>query len=575
MAELAFVYFRFCWERPLIGLPMTIFFLFLISRCSGAGVERYQGKVILEGVKSQEKLAMANALREIRERDPLFAAANFQERARAAFLKIQHAWSMGDMAPARAFVTDGVMTRFTMQLAMNEAEGFRNAVDDVRVLAGEIVAVECDELFDTLHVRVEASCVDRDIRNADGVVLRGGPSPQTFEEVWTFLRRPGAKTSLKAGLIEGTCPNCGSPLPPQDAAQCLSCKSWVNSGEFDWILSEITQTCEWKVRDAQLEVPGLALARGGDSELNPQFLEERASVAFWRWQQGLAERSAVPLRCMAPDEFLETFAVELSNNAPFYRGCAVGAVDVLAVADDGAWQEAHVLVKWSGRWFEWQEGKFRERGQTERQHVFVLGRAVGSQTDRRTGLRSLRCPNCGAAPAQGDPEKCAFCGTPFNDGKHGWVLRRVQPIGKWTRPVLAEGKAGDFNLAWAGTLSATDAVGVLACALAADGEGAAEERRLIADVARTRGVPPARVEELLAAARAGKLDAPMPKTKEEAEAVVRGLVQMCLADGKVTGGERRALDAFGLKVGLTANQIGQWIDYERKDAYRRYKGVLG
>jgi uncharacterized tellurite resistance protein B-like protein len=233
-----------------------------------------------------------------------------------------------------------------------------------------------------------------------------------------------------------------------------------------------------------------------------------------------------------------------------------------------------VLVKWSGNWFEREGGKYAERGQTERQHVFVLSRRSGVKTDRKSGLRSLRCPNCGAGTWRRDQEQCDYCQTPLNDGKFSWVIRQIVPMGLWKRPSLERKQAGDFDLAWARNLSPSDAVAVLATAMAADGDVAPEERRLIEEVARQQGVPLDRMDQLVSAARTGQLDCPMPKTREEAEATLRGLAQMCLADGRVSDGERRALNAFGQKVGLSPEQIGQWIDHERQDAYKRAKEAL-
>jgi len=315
VGQLIVLYIEMVVAHPVGGIPVTLFLLYLFYQGGNVGVDRYKGGVIADGLEMQDHHDMAKNLGQLKARDPLFDATGFLSRAQKAFLKIQQAWSAGDMTPARSFVSDGVMVRFAIQLEMNQADGKRNKVDQVRILDSEILEVESDQHFDALHVRVRASAVDQDF-DKDGSVSGGSSTPAEFEEVWTFLRRPGAKTLGRPGLIEGCCPNCGAPLPLLDAARCDQCKSWVNTGEFDWVLSEITQACEWTPRDPELEVPGLVSATEADPDLNVQFLEERGAVAFWRWQQALSNHDVAPLKCMAPPDFLDTFGLQIAQKAP-------------------------------------------------------------------------------------------------------------------------------------------------------------------------------------------------------------------------------------------------------------------
>lgn len=49
-------------------------------------------------------------------KDPNFTEQKFKELVNIAFYKIQNAWSAGDMSSARAFISDGIMKRFSLQL---------------------------------------------------------------------------------------------------------------------------------------------------------------------------------------------------------------------------------------------------------------------------------------------------------------------------------------------------------------------------------------------------------------------------------------------------------------------------
>ena len=50
------------------------------------------------------------------DKDPNFTEQKFKELVNIGFYKIQNAWSACDMSGARAYISDGVMRRFSTQL---------------------------------------------------------------------------------------------------------------------------------------------------------------------------------------------------------------------------------------------------------------------------------------------------------------------------------------------------------------------------------------------------------------------------------------------------------------------------
>ena len=59
----------------------------------------------------------------------------------------------GNMAPARSFVSDGVYSRFQVQLALMRQEGVRNVMSDAAVLYVTMEAVQSSPPLDAVHVR--------------------------------------------------------------------------------------------------------------------------------------------------------------------------------------------------------------------------------------------------------------------------------------------------------------------------------------------------------------------------------------------------------------------------------------
>jgi uncharacterized tellurite resistance protein B-like protein len=564
--ELLMAYARWAEANPLIGIPVTIAILYGIFKVYAASNDRYVSATIGRGVEAQTDSRLQTNLSGLRQRDPGFSPDSFLARAQAAFMKIQQAWCGLDMAPARAFISDGVMERFSIQLAMQRSQGKHDRMDRIRILEARLLEVESDPQFDTLHVSIKASAVDVEVSLADGSVVGGDRQPEEFTEVWSFLRRPGAKTLDTPGLIEGHCPSCGAALEIKDAALCASCHTWVNSGQYDWVLSEITQACEWSVRDARQGVPGWPLLSAQDPGLNTQFLEDRASVAFWRWQYALWQSDARLMRSVATDDFCAELARQVQEKPCRHEDAAVGGTAVLAVEPGGTFERAHVMVKWSA------EGSVL-------QHVFILGRRAGVKTDERSGLVSLRCPACGAPAESRETAKCAYCSHAFNDGSRNWVLLEMTPIGLWQMPSAPETGAAATAPApedgdWGAALSPVDALAVLIKAMAADGKIEESEFAYLKSYAQARNIPTETADRVIAAANAGNLQLPDPKDTAQIRAVLRGLIRMSLADGNMADDELRLIDSFADAHGLSLEDVRTAIAAERAAMYREAKQAL-
>ncbi|MDE1976570.1 MAG: Tim44 domain-containing protein [Elusimicrobia bacterium] len=532
-------------------------------------------RAISQGQDLQDRQDLEASLAALKARDPKFDAEAFLKRAQDAFLKIQSAWSRQDLSPARAFISDGVMERFLIQIDMQKALGERNDMSQVQVLGADILEFESDRCFDAVHVRFRASAADQTVSLRDGSRLSGSSAPQEFVEIWTFLRRPGAKTLSGSGLIEGCCPNCGAPLSLADAGRCESCKSWVNSGEYDWVLCEITQECEWSPRGAETDIPGFMDLAAKDAALNAQFLEDRASVAFWRWQMALFEGKTDAVSAVAAPEFMSTLRSDITAKSESYRESAVGAVEVKCVETGAPFDRAHVLVKWSGDRWAGRGGAAVFQENVLRQHVFVLKRKSGVLTAARAGLCSSRCPNCGAPQTQRDQARCEYCGTAFNDGARQWVVEDVRPIGEWSPPASAlDAPSAATADDWAQTLSPAEALTVVALVVSANGRQTPETEGMMTALARRYGIAPEKIPALLDAARSGQVRMPVPKNKEEARACLQGFSRLILMEGPVTRAEAGLLNEFAARYGYSRADVRLVFRAERLALYRRAKAAL-
>ncbi|OGR56390.1 MAG: hypothetical protein A2X36_11560 [Elusimicrobia bacterium GWA2_69_24] len=573
-------------SHPIIGIPATLLLIYFLYAGGGKGRSMYVGHTIVRGAATQVESEKLTRLAKIKERDPAFDENALVRRVINAFLKIQTAWSAQDMSPARAFVSDGVMERFSIQIAMQKARGMRNQMERVEVRDARIAQADSDSHFDTVHFAVRATAVDTDVLLKDGSTVRNsGKTQSEFVEVWSFLRRPGAKTLQKPGLIEGSCPSCGAPLQAMDAAKCGSCGSFVNSGEYDWVLAEITQGEEWTVRPPERTIQGYQALQQRDPAFNIQFMEDRGSVAFWRWQMAAWERKPDLLQALANEECAKAFIAEISQKHVVYKEAAVGGVEVLACENGDPFDRVHVQVRWSGERFEIAGEEAVSQGQSVMCHVFIFSRKSTVRTDPRHGLRSLRCPGCGAPPSGSAQSSCEYCGVPFNDGSVGWALAAIMPRVLWQRPGIQTAQRAIPGAAgvpaaqtpesdWAAVLTPAHGLAVMVGAMMLDGTIDKRELDFAKAYTRKHNIPDSRIDQYVQAAKLGQLQIPRPKSPAEARACMTGLIHMCLADGTVSAPEMRSLLAFGGQLGMTPDAVKSLAVAERDFLYRRAKQSL-
>lgn len=364
--------------------------------------------------------------------DPAFDENAFYARVKTAFDKIQQAWCGQNLATVRPFISDAVFERFMLQIAEHRDQGYQDHMEGLQVLDLRMAEIETDGIYDEIAVRIRAVSVDYRMSITTGQRISGAAAPEEFVEIWTFVRRQGAQTKSGPGLIEGNCPNCGAAIEMNQSAVCEHCKALLRSGQYDWVLTEITQQSEWNgVRHRQ--IPGVQNLRQRDPDFNAAGIEDRASVAFWRVATAERLGKIDPIRKVASEQFVQTFLPHLHpvDGRPrvFYGDDAVGSVRLLGIVPAADTDRAAVEVTWNGTPFSANPpGPPRQVGQAGLFNtVLVFFRRSDARTEVGKGIASAHCPNCGAPESGGVSNACEFCGTVLTDGAHGWVLDAFLP----------------------------------------------------------------------------------------------------------------------------------------------------
>ncbi|QDU36830.1 Tim44-like domain protein [Maioricimonas rarisocia] len=576
-----------CVHHPLIGFPLVAGIIVLMVYSGNSAKEGHVTRTIRRGRQIQDRMNRQAALQAIQARDPGFDEQAFLGRVTRAFVQIQHAWSEQNMLPARAFISDGIHERFSLQLDMQKAEGFRNLMENVQVRDASIAAVHSTDAFDTIHVRIRASAVDYNVDLETGRRKDGSTSASEFVEFWSFHRRPGAKSLEAEGAIEGRCPRCGSPLQIVDQAKCDACGAQVNSGEFDWVLAEITQDQEWIVPGAEAAVPGFAELQQRDPALNVQHLEDRASVMFWRLRAAEFQRDLEPARPILTPEYRDRWSNELEQmqrRSEFWKIPAVGKVELIDAqpGEAGAPDRIRIKVRWSGILSKGDPtGRSREvRRKTIYTSVYTLVRKVGVQSVPSETFSSAGCSSCGAPIDVNEQGCCEFCGANLVSGQYDWVLDDVSPYTSDMafRPAINESfqqavaDARGSRPATPPPLESFEDVGLslatLARVIAIDGISE-KEREAFHRLASHRGMSGGQADAYLSAAGESDAGIPVPQDGRQAREFLEQLVHIVLVDGQLSRRERKLLDRYAERVDLVAADVKMAISKERRRAYQQ------
>jgi predicted lipid-binding transport protein (Tim44 family) len=171
-----------------------------------------------------------------------FAAAFRKDTVEPTCRAMYAAWSSKQWNQVRHLLTDFLWEAQQMWIRAYAEKGYTNKLDDLEVYDMEIARVERDKHYDAVTVRVYVSCRDYTVDKTGKLVGGDKSDERLFSEYWTFVRATSATKKQAAEDHVGKCPNCGAPIDRMGATGvCGYCDAKVTTGDFDWVLSAITQ----------------------------------------------------------------------------------------------------------------------------------------------------------------------------------------------------------------------------------------------------------------------------------------------------------------------------------------------
>ncbi len=610
---------EFAIRYPKVGVPLLIVVVIVMIYTYKKGDEYVVDSTIRKANVLYPSVAGHNSLNKIKRKDPNFSEEDFYKRSKNAFMIVQEAWSKGDLATAEAFLADGTYEQFLIQLRVMKEKHIVDVMENLRITNTNILGFESDNNFDTIHIEISAVGKNYRMDSRTKSFVEGDRIEQEFTEVWTFLRRTGVKTLKKPGLIEGYCPNCGAQISIGRHAKCAACGAILRSGEYDWVLANITQACEWSERSNNA-IPGVKRYLQHDNGFNVQHIEDLVSVMYWRKNEAERISDAAPLRKIATNEYCDSqanfYRPDMNGSHNFYKDCAVGSIRLMAVDSETSDKFDYIYAKviWSGIPAKKNSGGNITNLVNTKQNikeVFVLKRKHGVKTDTKTSLCSAHCPNCGAAVSDSLSNECDYCGSVLNDGAREWVLEGVFPqndsriakaivlvrasdsqnntrrdsyesgAGVGAAAAVAGGIKKNYTVDdYSSSMNSISGLTMLKWTIAmmlADGQIDPKEREIIDEYGLRRGVVKSQIDSLVSEiqAQSNPVDYVANSTDLPMELdLMRMLIQVAFADGKVTKEEIAMLRYVGKRMNLDEDQIRRLLTEERMRLYRMSKAVI-
>ncbi|MBQ2592252.1 MAG: TIM44-like domain-containing protein [Candidatus Riflebacteria bacterium] len=515
----------------------------------------------------------------ISSKDPAFNKDIFLERAKKAFVIVQKAWSDRDLSKAEAFLADGTYEQFQIQINRMKADHEIDLMKDINIKKALIVRLSSKAGYDSLSVQFTVSAINYRIDDRNNSFKDGSQIPEEFTEIWTFMRRTGSKT-IKNGLIEGYCPNCGAKVEGARISKCPSCSALLRSGQHDWILTGITQASEW--RDASINNPTAYQSMiNADNSLNISHLEDKLTVIFWRLVEANRLGNSEPIQKISTDEFAQSFSNSNYSIAfPKCRECALGSQEITGfITNRKDYDYLIGQLVWSGV-------SVSNNSEIYRKSMVVLRRKKGVTSDPEKSFCSTHCPNCGAKePSDLSSNTCEYCGSVFNDDSKDWMLcdividffnnkaieymtdartsaQRIDKQKESTPTSRVAYNAFDYY-------SGNDLLSITVAMMLADSVIDNREMNIIQNIRKARNVSNNELKQIIE--RLQKTSDPVKFVLDTTaikldENLIRLLISIAAADGNIDDTEVEMLNKISAKMELPENRLRDLINevYEKK-----------
>ncbi len=543
----------------LIPFPYNIIVIAIIIVLAYYSRKKAKQQSILNQLPTGEAITKVRGYNDFIANNPGFSDSAFKEKVKTAFMQIQDAWQNKNMSKVRKYISDGMYQRLNVQFKMMDKLLQKNTIDKLEVKNIYIDRVDTDGLFDVIHVAIHASVVDRFISEKYSELNSGGS--EEFVEYWSFMKKRGAVE--KNLFTSDNCPSCGAELPKDggEVAKCGACGTLTNSGEYDWVLAEITQADDYissnpmVIKATNLQEQMLEI-EDENSDVSVQLIEDKASNAFLQIETARVLNDPAILRRFVTDSAFDKIKSAFGQGEPFvYNRIYLSDVTLIGAMQKEGMNTMVVSIKYS-----YQRVVPKEKSVVKLDAVVVTDTSVilltrkAQPAESKGSLYAHRCPSCGGPTKDTIDLKCQYCGNQLNSSDVEWIVSDLMSLNDYysyyamnaasftagIKPDVID-KALDVR-----DYAFNNALIVMAC----DGVFDQEERNFAEQLAKKFGYNVDKIDPMIQMAQNGQLALKMPEDQKKREKVFRLMEKAASADGNVDPAERALLDSLKQQYNL-------------------------
>ncbi len=411
----------------IIILIIVVYVIFLIIKSRMTASSEEESFV----TESPEYEVDSDSIQRFLTEHPDFDFSMFGNRVSHAFMKIQQAWSVQDISSVRQFISDGMYQRFTTQFRMMGLLKQSNRLDNVQINSVQPVSARTDGPYDVIDVRVAASMRDSFVCGLDHSLDEEGDD--SFVEYWSFIRKRGASGKEGYDIFSSeSCPSCGAVLDKNmgEICRCSHCQVLVNSGDFDWVLAEITQEDDYgsssgMARHVSTEMSGALVGMASEcTDFSVQMAEDKASNAFMQIMTATATRNPASIRRFVTDQMLATFTETLPERNVVFDRIYLNEAVLLNV-----WRQETQHMLQFGMSASMRRVELLPDGSVSSldsdvvrtEYILAMERDADAVPEKGS-LYQHQCPSCGGAIGDTIDVNCQYCGNPLNSTRGEWIV---------------------------------------------------------------------------------------------------------------------------------------------------------
>jgi len=484
-----------------------------------------------------KKIKKDNGEVEFKRRNPEFNEEKFLNKVRQAFMEAQRAWEKQNLYNVRRYISDGIYQKFNVQIEMMKALEQTNKIEKLNVISLKIDKYEKDGNFDIIHTAVMADITDRFISTKYPELNQSGT--ERFIEYWSFIRKKNTEnfdiyTSKK-------CPKCGAELSEKmgEVSKCEYCGTFTNTGEYDWVLSEITQVDDYMTGNNLINNSRLKKLSLSNPDFCAQSIEDKAGNGFLQILKSIALDTPQFVKKFVTDELYNK--INEFEKGKLYSVLYTNNVTLINSKEEENKNIIAVFIKYS------QQRVIAKADYLKKidylinsENLILIMEREKNNFIPKGQLYSHSCPNCGAPFEDTVDENCVYCGSIIRSSKYEWIIRDILTLEEYSKTFEAkkEIKIPEEESGFSFEEIVINNILVMA---AADNNINSREIEFIRDTAKNLGFNIEKVKTLFELAKQKRLVLRVPSSQDLKIEVFEHMKKVMKSDNDITPEEEDVL----------------------------------